>query len=107
MTREGGEEDSLLQLSEAWTCHCRLPDTKSKPSTSKKPYKKKALKATWDLESESEEEVDIANMCFMTNDNTPKVFSEPSLEDCDLTMDELGEAFKALFNNYDFLKKSI
>jgi len=27
------------------------PETKSKPSTSKKPYKKKALKATWDSES--------------------------------------------------------
>ena len=30
----------------------------NKRSTSKKPYKKKALKATWDLESETEEEVD-------------------------------------------------
>ena len=40
------------------------PD-KVKPSTSKKTYKKKALKATWDSESESEEEVDTANMCFM------------------------------------------
>ena len=34
------------------------PD-KVKPSTSKKPYKKKALKATWDSKSESEEEVDV------------------------------------------------
>ena len=59
------------------------PDTKSKPSTSKKPYKKKVLKATWDLESDSEEEVDMANVCFMANDNTPKVISEPSLDDCE------------------------
>ena len=44
---------------------------------------KKALKATWDSESESEEEVDTANMYFMANDNTPKVISEPFLDDCD------------------------
>ena len=42
------------------------------------PYKKKAFKATWDLKGESEEEVDKANVCFMANDNTPKVTSEPS-----------------------------
>ena len=41
----------------------------------------------------------------MANDNTPKVTSEPSLDDCELTMDELGEAFEELSNNYDFLKK--
>ena len=48
------------------------PD-KVKPSTSKKPFKKKALKATWDSESESEEEVDTANMCFMANESTSKI----------------------------------
>jgi len=79
--------------------------TKSKPSTSKRPYKKKALKATWDSESKSEKEVDTANVCFMANDNTPKVTSESSLDDCELTMDELGEAFEELSHNYDFLKK--
>ena len=57
------------------------------------------------LESESEEEVNTANVCFMTNDNTPKVISEPSLDDCELTIYELGEAFEELPNNYDFLKK--
>ena len=41
----------------------------------------------------------------MTNDNTPKVTSEPSLNDCELTMDELGDAFVELSNNCDFLKK--
>ena len=66
---------------------------------------KKALKATWDSKSESEKEVDTTNMCFMTNGNTPKVTSEPSLDDYDLTMDELGDAFVELSNNYDFLKK--
>jgi len=68
---------------------------------------KKALKATWDSESESEKEVDTANVCFMTNDNTPKVISKPCLDGCDLTMDELGDAFVELSNNYDFLKKNI
>jgi len=37
------------------------------------------LKATSDLESESEKEVNTANMCFMANDNTPKV--APRLQD--------------------------
>ena len=63
------------------------PSFSNKPSTSKKPYKKKALRATWNSESESEKEVDTAKVCFMANDNIPKVTSEPSLDDCDLTMD--------------------
>ena len=45
---------------------------------------KKTFKATWDSESESEEEVDTTKVCFMANDNTPKVTSEPSLDNCDL-----------------------
>ena len=48
------------------------PEIKSKPSTSKKPYKKKALKSTWDSESETDEEVDMTHVCFMANDNTSK-----------------------------------
>ena len=64
-------------------------ENKSKPSTSKKPYKKKALKATWDSKSESKEEEDTTNVGFMANDNTPKVTSEPSLDDCELIMYEL------------------
>ena len=59
------------------------PEAKSKPSTSKKLSKKKALKATWDSESETNEEVDMMHVCFMANDNTPKVTSEPSLDDFD------------------------
>ena len=51
------------------------PEIKSKPSTSKKPYKKKVLKATWDLEIASKKEVDMANVCSIANDNTPQVFS--------------------------------
>jgi len=81
------------------------PETKGKPSTSKMSDKKKALKSTWDSESESEEEVNTANMCFMVKNNTPKVTSKLSLDECELTMDELGEAFEELSNNYDFLKK--
>jgi len=81
------------------------PDTKSKLSISKKSYKMKALKATWDSKSDSEEEVDMANVYFMANENTPKVTSESYLDDCELSMDELGETFEELFNNYDFLKK--
>ena len=41
----------------------------------------------------------------MTNDNTPKVTSETSLDNCDLTIDKLGVAFVELSNNYDFLKE--
>ena len=55
----------------------------------KKPYKKKALKATWVSESESDEEVDTANVCFMTNESTSKVTPNTSF-DCELSMDELG-----------------
>ena len=40
------------------------PKIKRKPSISKKPYKKKALKETWDSESESEEEVNTIHVCF-------------------------------------------
>jgi len=79
------------------------PD-KVKPSTSKKPFKKKAMKATWDSESESEEEIDTANMCFMANESTSKVTPSTSFDD-ELSMDELGEAFVELSHNYDFLKK--
>jgi len=47
----------------------------------------------------------MAYVCFMANDNTPKVTSEPSLNDCELTMDELSEAFEEFSHNYNFLKK--
>ena len=73
---------------------------KSKPSTSKRSYKKKALKTTWDSESESDEEVNTAHMCFMANKNTNKVIPKSSIEDCELSMDELGEAFEELSHNY-------
>ena len=93
---------SFASLPEAGTHYCRMPGNEKQAIISKKPYKKKTLKATWDSESESEKEVDTTNMCFMANDNTPKVTSEPSLDDCDLSMDELADAFVELSNNYDF-----
>ena len=67
--------------------------------------KKKSLKATWDSESESDEIVDTANMCFMANESTSKVILDTSIEDCELSIDELREAFEELSHNYDFLKK--
>ena len=43
-------------------------------------------------------------MCFMANESTSKVTPNSSF-DCELSMDELGEAFEELSHNYDFLKK--
>ena len=53
---------------------------------SKKPFKNRAMKATWyDLESESEEKVDTANVCFMANgDYASKVQSEPFIDDAEI-----------------------
>ena len=59
--------------------------------------------ATWDdLETESEEEIDTAHMCFMAHgDEASKVNLENSLEDDDLTMDELVQFFEELQNIYE------
>ena len=43
-------------------------------------------------------------MCFMANESTSKVTPDTSI-DCELSIDELGEAFEELSHNYDFLKK--
>ena len=44
----------------------------------------------------------------MTQDNnTNNVTSEPILNDSDLSMDELGNAFEQLSNNYDLLNMKI
>ena len=104
---EGKEDKKVICFNRRKSGHmvADCPETKSKPLTSKKPYKNKALKATWDSESETNEEVNTTNMCFIANDNTPKVTSESSLDDCELIMDELDEAFEELSKNYDFLKK--
>ena len=59
--------------------------------------------ATWDdSETESEEEIDTAHMCFMAHGNeASKVNVENSLEDGDLTMDELAQFFEELQNRYE------
>jgi len=72
MVREGGQEDYLLQLLKSGHMVMECPETKSKPSTLKKTYKKKALKATWDSEIESEEEVDTTHACFRLMITYPK-----------------------------------
>ena len=78
--------------------HCKKPGHliaechPFKATSSKRVPKKKAMKATWDnSESDSEEEVDAVNVCFMTyGDDTTKVYLENSLDDDELTMDEFA-----------------
>ena len=72
-------------------------------TTSKHGKKKKALAATWDdSESESEEEHDAANMCFMAQgEDSSKVCLETSIDDDDLTMDELAQFFEELQHRYE------
>ena len=67
---QGKEEENIICFNCRKSGHivADCPETKSKSSTSKTPYKKEAFKAIWDSESESEEEVDTANVCFMAND---------------------------------------
>jgi len=72
-------------------------------ATSKNVYKKKAMVATWDdSETDFEEEIDAAHVCFMANgEETSMVNLETSLEDDDLTMDELAQVFEELQNRYE------
>ena len=53
---------------------------------------------TWDdSETESEEENDTAHVCYMANgEETFKVTLDTSLEDDELTMDELAQIFEEL-----------
>ena len=65
--------------------------------TSKNVHKKKkVMVATWDdSEMNSEEEIDAAHICFMANgEETFIVNLETSLEDNDLTMNELAQFFE-------------
>ena len=59
--------------------------------------------ATWDdSETDSEEEIDVAHVWFMTNgEEASMVNLETSLEDNDLTMDELAQFFEELQNRYE------
>ena len=104
MIREGGKEDICYNCEKLSHVIVECPETKNKSSTSKKPCKKKALRVTWDSERDSNEEGDMVNVCFKANENTSKIYPEPYLEDSDLTIEELKEAFEELSNKYDFLK---
>ena len=59
--------------------------------------------ATWDdSETESNEEIDTAHVCFMTNEEeTSKITLDTSLDDDEFTMDELAQFFKKLQSRYD------
>ena len=63
----------------------------------------KAMVATWDdSKTNSEEEIDATHVCFMANGGeTFMVNLETSLEDDDLTMDELAQVFEELQNKYE------
>jgi len=65
-----------------------------------------AVKATWDdTESNSEEEVDVTNVCFIARgDSSNKVSSELNLDDSELSMDERAMAFEELQSKYDLLR---
>ena len=92
----------MLQLLKARTHHGGLPDFKKKMTSSFKPKKlveKKAYKATWDSKSESEDEVDTTNMCFMAN--TLKVTPQPLDEEDELSKEVLVHAFVELSKTYD------
>ena len=82
------------------------PDFKKKISSSlkqKKSFVKKVFKATWDSESESEDEVDTANVCFMAN--TPKVTTEPYDDDSEISKELLLQAFIELSESFDSKKE--
>ena len=98
-----GNENALANCKKPGHLIVDCPNMKSKASTSKKLYKK-ATKATWDSESESDADDDTANVYFMTNANTINVCSEPSLDVSYLSIYELGDAFEQLSQNYDLLK---
>ena len=73
-------------------------------TTSKNVHmKKKAMVDTWDgSETDSEEVIDAAYVCFMTNkEETSMVNLETSLENNDLTMNKLTQFFEELQNRYE------
>ena len=73
-------------------------------TTSKNAHrKKKATLTTWDdSETDSEEEIDVAHVCFMANgEKISMVNLETYLEDNGLTMDELAQFFEELQNRYE------
>ena len=90
--------------------HCKkighlIADCPALQATTSKngPRKKKAMVATWDdTESESEEEIDAAHMCFMAHgEDATKVTLDNSIDDDELTMDELAQFFEELQHRYE------
>jgi len=69
-----------------------------KATTSRRMPKKKAMMASWDdSESDSGDDIDVANVCFMAHGDDPtKVTLETSLDDSDITMDILANFFEEL-----------
>ena len=68
-------------------------------TTSKNVHKeKKAMVAAWDnSKTDSKEKIDTLHVCFMANEEEKsKVNFKTSLEEDDLTMDELARFFEEL-----------
>ena len=94
-------------------CQKREPQKKKnvafKASTSKKSYKKNAMKATWDvLDTELDEEVDNTKFYFMAlGDNAYKVQSELTLDDVEIIVDEISMAFTKVLKNMNQLELNV
>ena len=89
MKREGGEEGHMLQLQETWTHHGRMSRFQEQDvflHEAKETVCKEGVQSHLGFGSESEDEVDTANMCFMAN--SPKVTSEPSYDDIEISKEE-------------------
>ena len=76
----------------------KIPGHKKNECPMRRKNKKKAMKATWEDNSESELDGEVqekaANICFMANDNQVK-----SLElDDDLVDDEIDESYNELLD---------
>ena len=55
-----------------------------------------------DSKTDSKEEIDVAHVCFMASgEEVSMVNFETSLEDNDLTIDELAQFFEKLQNRYE------
>jgi len=72
MAREGGEEDSVLQLLEARICYCRVPEYKEQTNYIQEALQNEGFERNMRFGERFEEEVDTTNMYFMANENTPK-----------------------------------
>ena len=82
------------------TGHLSMDYSSLQATSSRRSQKKKALKATWDdSESDSDEEIYSANVCFMAHRDDPtKVSLETTLDDDELSMNELATFFLKNYN---------